>query len=154
MSALDASSCSRRSCSWNAVASISSLHGEHHMSGAERAVTTHSLHCASAQDMLGSDHELAPVTRMPAATRCGRRRAPAGHEDEDVALDRLREVHAQRLLDRRAHVVLLRRLAVLDLDGERAAGDLEDGHAAKKGRKLIRVERRGGHDEAEVAPGA
>ena len=78
--------------------------------------------------------------------------APAGHEDEDVALDRLREVHAQRLLHRRAHIVLLRRLCVLHLHGERAAGDLEDGHAAEESREFVRVERGRGDDQAEVAP--
>ena len=82
--------------------------------------------------------------------RC--RIVPAGHEDEDVAVDRLRDVYAQRSLDGSADVVLLRGARIVDLHREGASGDLKHRHAAKKARKLVRVERGRRDHEPEVPP--
>lgn len=59
----------------------------------------------------------------------------ARHEDQDVAR-RVRDVDLERLLDGRVDIVLARRLAEEDVDGEGATRDREAGGVVVEAREL------------------
>ena len=62
----------------------------------------------------------------------------ASHENEDVPLG-VTQVHGNRLLHSRVHIILLGGLGEHGLHGEGAPGDAEHWHAAKEVCKLVCV---------------
>lgn len=73
----------------------------------------------------------------------------ARHENENVA-GRVREVHRERLLDRRLDIVLVGRARKEHVDRKCAARNVEDRNVAKEARKLFGVHRGRRHNQLEI----